>query len=403
MQFLKPDACSLKPLSPRYTCDRGLYLLVRVLEVGQLSGEVLLIGREVEVTVAAKVEENGLLLSGFLGSERQVYGGFDRMRHLGRRHYTLRPGEHDPGLEGGVLGVCPRLDESLVRQRRNYGGVAVVTQAPCMYAARHERVSQRVHLNHRGGACSVPEVVGVAALRKRRARGRLDGHDARALTVLQVLADEGESDAAEVRAAPDTADDHVGVLAGQLHLLERFLPDHGLVQQHVVQDAPERVLGVVVSHSVLDSLAYGDPERARRVRVLLQDVAASVREVRGARVNFGPVSLHHNAPVWFLIVADADHVDRAIEAHHPAGEREGRAPLARPRLGGQAPDTLFAVVIRLGDGRVRLVAAGRRAALVLVVDVGRGVEEPLQTPGAEERGRAPEAIDLTHFFGDGNV
>src|SRR5215207_9791421 len=390
-------------MSARYAGDGRFYLLVRVLQVDQLSGEVLLVGREVEVTVAAEVEEDGLLLSCLFGLECQVYGCFDGVRHLRSGHDPFRPGESDPGLEGGVLGVGPRLDESLVCQRRDYGGVAVVTQSAGVYAARNERVPERIHLHHRGGAGGIAEVVSVAALRKRGARGRLDGHDARALPILQVLADEREGHAAEVRAAPDAADDHIGVLAGQLHLLERFLPDHGLVQQHVVQDAPERVLGVVVSHSVLDSLAYGDPERARRVRVLLQDVAASLREVRGARVNFGPVSLHHNAPVWFLIVADADHVDRAIEAHHPAGECEGGAPLARPRLGGQAPDTLFAVVIRLGDGCVRLVAAGRRAALVLVVDVGRGVEEPLQTPGAEERGRAPEAIDLTHFFGDGNV
>src|SRR5919112_162323 len=362
--FREQKAAKLECWSARYAGDGRFYLLVRVLQVDQLSGEVLLVGREVEVTVAAEVEEDGLLLSCLFGLERQVYGGFDGVRHLRSGHDPFRPGESYPGLEGGVLGVGPRLDESLVCQRRDYGGVAVVTQSAGVDAARNERVPERIHLHHRGGACGVAEVVSVAALRKRGARGRLDGHDARALPVLQVLADEREGYAAEVRAAPDAADDHVGVLA---------------------------------------SLAYGDPERARRVRVLLQDVAASVREVRRARVNFGPVSLHHNAPVWFLIVADADHVDRAIEAHHPAGERQGRAPLARPRLGGQAPDTLFAVVIRLGDGRVRLVAAGRRAALVLVVDVGRGVEEPLQTPGAEERGRAPEAIDLTHLFRDGNV
>jgi hypothetical protein len=38
---------------------------------------------------------------------------------------------------------------------------------------------------------------------------------------------------------------------------ERFLPDHGLVQQYVVQDTPERVLGVVVLGCVLDRLTYG--------------------------------------------------------------------------------------------------------------------------------------------------
>ena len=202
---------------------------------------------------------------------------------------------------------------------------------------------------------------------------------------------------------PDAADDHVGILAGQLHLLERFLPDHGLVQQHVVQDAPERVLGVFVLDRVLDRLAYGYAERSRRVGMLLQDVAAGLREVRRARVNLGPVGLHHDAPVGLLVVADADHVDRAIEVHHAAGEGQGGAPLARSGLRGQAPDALLAVVVRLGDGGVRLVAAGRADALVLVVDVGRGVEELFQAAGAEERGRAPEAVDLTHLFGDGNI
>src|SRR5215212_652046 len=163
VNFSADRGSSLDPLLAWYAGDCRFYLLVRVLQVDQLSGEVLLVGREVEVTVAAEVEEDGRPLSGFLCFERQVYGGFDRVRHLGRRHDTLRPGERDPGLEGGVLGVDPRLDESFVCQRRDYGRVAMVTQAPRMYPARHERVSQRVHLHHRGGTCGVPEVVGVAA------------------------------------------------------------------------------------------------------------------------------------------------------------------------------------------------------------------------------------------------
>src|SRR5215211_6824541 len=127
-------------MSARYAGDGRFYLLVRVLQVDQLSGEVLLVGREVEVTVAAEVEEDGLLLSCLFGLERQVYGGFDRVRHLGCRHDALCSGKRDPGLEGGVLGVGPRLDESLVCQRRDYRGVAMVTQAPCVDATRDERV-----------------------------------------------------------------------------------------------------------------------------------------------------------------------------------------------------------------------------------------------------------------------
>src|SRR3712207_7502501 len=105
--------------------------------------------------------------------------------------------------------------------------------------------------------------------------------------------------------------------------------------------------------------------------MLFEDVAAGLREGRWARVNFGPVGLHHDAPVGLLVVADADHVDRAIEAHHTTGEGECGAPLARSGLCGQAPDAFFTVVVGLGDGGVRLVAAWRADTFVLVVDVGR--------------------------------
>jgi hypothetical protein len=65
--------------------------------------------------------------------------------------------------------------------------------------------------------------------------------------------------------------------------------------------------------------------------------------------------------------------------------------------------TPLLVVEGLGDGGVRLVGAGRAHALVLVVDVGRGVEELLQAAGAEEGGRAPERVDLAHLFRDRDV
>ena len=137
--------------------------------------------------------------------------------------------------------------------------------------------------------------------------------------------------------------------------------------------------------------------------MLLQDVASRLREVGGAGVDLRAVGLHHDSPVGLLVVADADHVDRAVEAHHAAGEGDGRAPLARAGLGGQAPDALLAVVVGLRDGGVRLVAARGAHALVLVVDVGRGVERLLQAAGAEQGGRAPEAVDLPHLFGNRNV
>ncbi len=53
-----------------YPGDGALYLLLGVLEVHELSRQVLLVGTEVEVAVAAEVEEDGFLLAGLFGFER---------------------------------------------------------------------------------------------------------------------------------------------------------------------------------------------------------------------------------------------------------------------------------------------------------------------------------------------
>ena len=50
----------------------------------------------------------------------------------------------------------------------------------------------------------------------------------------------------------------------------------------------------------------------------------------------GAPGLDHRAPVGLLVVADADHEDLALEPEHAAGERQRRAPLARPGLGRRA-------------------------------------------------------------------
>ena len=64
----------------------------------------------------------------------------------------------------------------------------------------------------------------------------------------------------EVRAAADAADHDVGVLARHLHLRRGLLPDHGLVQAHVVEHRAQRVVGVLALRGDLDGLGDRDPE-----------------------------------------------------------------------------------------------------------------------------------------------
>ena len=111
----------------------------------------------------------------------------------------------------------------------------MVAQAAGVDAGWHEGVAERVHLDdgrHPGG---VTVVEGIGTLRDGRGGSWFDRHQAGALPILQVLAQERIGDAAEIRAAAHAADHHIRVLPGQVHLLEGFLADDGLVQQDVVQ------------------------------------------------------------------------------------------------------------------------------------------------------------------------
>jgi hypothetical protein len=130
----------------------------------------------------------------------------------------------------------------------------------CVHGRWDEVVPERVHRHQRRQPDGVAEVVRVDAARQRRARRRLGGDEPRGRAVSEHAAQERERQPAEVRAAADARDHGVGLLAGHLHLGERLLPDHRLVQQDVVEDGPERVVRVRSLGRDLDRLGDRDPE-----------------------------------------------------------------------------------------------------------------------------------------------
>ena len=165
----------------------------------------------------------------------------------------------------------------------------------------------------------------------------------------------------------------------------------------MVQHRAERVVGVVGLRRDLDRLRDRDPEAPRGVLGL---GAAGLGELGGAAVDGRSPGLHHRPAVGLLVVADPDHEHLALHVEQPAGQRQRRAPLAGAGLGGQLLHALALVEVGLRDGGVRLVRAGGRDALVLVVDVRRGVEGALQAPRAVEGRRAPQLVDLAHLVGN---
>jgi len=175
---------------------------------------------------------------------------------------ALRLGEERGDVEHLRLTHRDRVHEAQIADMAEQRGHGVVTQAAGVDARRHVVVAEGVHLEQRRGRGLVAEVVGERALGDRGAGGRLDGYEARLRPSGQVLAQEREGEPAEARTAPDATDDDVRVRIGVLALEDRLLPDHRLVQQHVVGHAAQRILRARVRHGVLDRLADRDAQAA---------------------------------------------------------------------------------------------------------------------------------------------
>ena len=150
-----------------------------------------------------------------------------------------------------------------------------------MDARRNERVPERVHLHQRRQTGRVAEVVTILPAAHRRARLRLGGDEPH-LGAGDLVAEEGKRQAGIVAPAADAPDDHVGAVAGDLHLLLRLQAGDRLVEHHVVQDAAQRVLGVVARDRRLDGLADRNPQAAGAVGVFPRSSAPPRSPPRGS-------------------------------------------------------------------------------------------------------------------------
>src|SRR5262249_33348021 len=155
-------------------------------------------------------------------------------------------------------------------QRRN----PVIAKTTRADRRRHEVVAERMHRHEWGELARVAEVVGEHTPCQGWT-GRWFARENVDLAPGDLLPQERKRQAGEIRAAADTADDEVGERARQLHLRQRLLPDHSLVQEHVVENAPERVGRVLPTGRVLDRLRDRNPETPGRVRVLVKEGAAA--------------------------------------------------------------------------------------------------------------------------------
>jgi len=101
--------------------ERVLDRLVREVEVDYLTGLIAGVGGQVEQAVAAQGGQDDLLLTRLLAAQRLLDAGGQRVRRLGCRHNTLRPGKTKARREALRLWLGHGLKQAQlihVRQQR---------------------------------------------------------------------------------------------------------------------------------------------------------------------------------------------------------------------------------------------------------------------------------------------
>ena len=122
----------------------------------------------------------------------------------------------------------------------------MIAQSARVNPRRNERRSQGMHLHQRRQVPGISEIVGELAFGQAGAGGRFHRHNACPALALDLAAHIGHHQSRKVRSPAGAAHNHIGLVSGQRHLLQGFLADHRLVQQHMIQHAAQRVFGVRV-------------------------------------------------------------------------------------------------------------------------------------------------------------
>ena len=217
---------------------------------------------------------------------------------------------------------------------------------------------------------------------------------------LQLVACKRGDEPAQVRSAARAADHNIGLHAD---LVERRLglqPDDGLVQQHLVEHAAERIAAPLGRGRLLYGFGDGGAQGSGVVGILCQDGAADRRFAGGRFGDARVVRLHDRFAVGFLLRRALHHEHMQVEPEKTACHRQRGAPLTGARLGGEAGQTLLLGVVGLRDGGVELVGAGRVVALEFVVDLGGRAQRLLEELGMHQRRGAVHAVEVAHRIGN---
>src|SRR5690242_9662954 len=179
----------------------------------------------------------------------------------------------------------------------------------------NEVMAERMHFDQRGHADGITKVISIHAPCHARTGHRFCSQEACLHAFTQRVPDEGEGEPGHIAAATYAPDNDIWVIARFLHLEHSFFTDNSLMHQDMVQHTTKRILD---STSALCRnfyrLADSNTQATWILRVLRQDAASGIGQVRGTGMNGRPIRLHEITPVRFLLITDLHHEDFNIDA-----------------------------------------------------------------------------------------
>src|ERR1700733_1494692 len=125
------------------------------------------------------------------------------------------------------------------------------------------------------------------------ARIRLHGDEADHITLTKGLPVKRKSDTGEVTSGADRADDDIGEVSGELHLEQRFLPDHCLMHENMVLATAEREPRIRVGIRVLDCLSIGYGQAAWSIGICPQGCSPDLCLSAGTHNHVSAMQAHH--------------------------------------------------------------------------------------------------------------
>ncbi len=143
--------------------------------------------------------------------------------------------------KGFWLGYSHSLNQPCLIKHADLGRHAVIAQSTSVNWGWNEIVTQGEHFQNRRHFGGIPIIKSIQSPGERWRGCGFHSNKPRVFTCSQVLLQEGESNPAKIGSTPHTADHNIRIFIRHLHLLQTFLPDHSLMQEHMIQDGTEAV------------------------------------------------------------------------------------------------------------------------------------------------------------------